>query len=98
MIPAANDYRDVTRQKALRFCRVIEPQPRVTTQHRVQRELYGPGQRQAPRGSGDRASEYGARRMSPGEAIMQYVHHLTVSHWNMNVIHIDPLYSEPYVR
>jgi hypothetical protein len=79
MIATANDDREITRQEALRSRRVVEPHPRVTAQHSVQRKLYGAGQREAPRRPGDGASENGARRTSPDEVIMQQVHEVIVS-------------------
>jgi hypothetical protein len=79
----------VTWPKLQRSSRIFEPEPGPALDDGVQGQLDRPGQAQSPRGPRYRPGEDPTRCTRSGEVILQYVHNVSVSRYNLSVWRID---------
>jgi hypothetical protein len=91
VVGAAPDERQLAGSELERRVRIVEPQPRPSLNNGMHRQLDGAGQPQPPRRVGHRPGKDAAGGTSPGQAILQNVHDMSVSRKESSVKHIDQL-------
>jgi hypothetical protein len=78
VIGAAPDERHLTGYEFHRVAGVVQPQPAPAPYDGVHGQLDRPGQPQSPRRLGHRPREDGTGSAGPREAIVQYVHPISI--------------------